>query len=148
MALFGFSKKDNSIDKNKSSNNRKMLRQYSYISSKSFRGFKKVYIVAHGYSNYTENTNKLIGKYGQKFENLPITLDIYKSDSIIDNPEYAEVVIDGLPIGAFFSSTPYYNEIINGEITEIYVRNEVQNKVSSDGLYAENHAQVFVKLDW
>ena len=147
MAIFGVIGKKNKEKQTNSIKKREMLRQYTFVSSTHFRGFKKAYLVAYGYGNYTKNTDILVKKYGQKFESLPVSLDIYKSDSFSDQPEYAELVVDGLPIGAFFNSNSYYDELIHGRISQIYIRNEIQNKVSSDGIYTENHAQVFIKLD-
>lgn len=146
MSLFKKSNKNNSTQKQSAP---APIKVYTYTSSKGFRGYKKAQLTTFSaYSTeYQENVDRLVSKYGNELINLPVLLEVRKLDSIPSGRLYVCVILDGLSIGAFYDRTAYFEEIINGRITAIHFRNVIENTADASGVHPRNKILAFVKLD-
>lgn len=156
MALFGlFDKKETPKQKPKQEQkstvkspakaSAKPIRSYKLMSSEHFRGYKKVNLTSYHYLDSMQNIETLIEKHDSKLENLPVVIKIFMTTGFTENKPYAQVVADGLVIGAFYDRTPYFEEIINGDISGIYLKCETENVASSTDIEKRDRIRVFIK---
>lgn len=114
MGLFNFGKKK------ESEFIRNEVKRMNYTLSDTFKGYKRI-LLSTGYDFYKGNEDMLIQKHGEKTQGLPANI------VIIDNNKdlYAELVVDGIVLGAIWSTNEHFNEILNEKVSAIrvYVEN-------------------------
>ena len=146
MALFGFGKKADqkqvSVKKETSVNVPKPIRTYNFISAKHFRGFKRIIITSYGVGDCQKNLDMLVERHDGHFENLPVTIEVYEDAG----KTYAFIFVDGLKIGACYSGQNNHDKVFNGQISDIYLRNDVATIAHKDFTEKRNRAEGFVKI--
>lgn len=145
MALFGFGKGKKEDAKQGKPKAGGPVREYSYTTSAHFRGYKltrlTTYGASHGDRTCQEELDELVSRWGDAFENLSAAIQVYEGAR-----PCALLLVDGLAIGCYWSNNEYYEAISKGQINGIYIKNEPENVVDTEGVHARNRAKVFIKL--
>lgn len=147
MALFGFGKKADqkkvSVKRETSVNVPKPVRTYDFISSEHFKGYKRINITTYGVDNCQKNLDMLVKKHDGYLENLPVTIEVFESADIYGDKTYAYVIVDGLRIGACYSGYKNHEKVFSGQISAIYLRNEVRRVAHKEIIEQQNRAEVW-----
>lgn len=142
MGLFGISKNK---PKKSEADQSGPLHSYRFTSSKGFRGYKKTVLTTYNpTSQWLSNADSLISRYGDELSNLPVSIDIHTMPN--STKLFALVVVDGLEIGAIYDHAPYFEEIINGDISSIHFSNHIENIVDNGNIHPRNRISAFVQL--
>lgn len=107
-----------------------IVAQYDYITSSHYKGYKRTSSVKDNTGQFDE----LFNKHNDSLKKLPASLVIHK--------DHAELIIDGYVASRIYSNSPYYSEIMNGKVKNLYVEfRDLDTKNEAD-----KHIKLLIEL--
>ena len=134
MGLFGFLHKQTP----QQAQIAKLEKQFEFVITKGFRGYKKLYLTVYGNEESEKNNEHFTGC---ELSHKTAVFEYYRNES----SGFILVYIDGLKIGALFDESQIMN-FLNNKIEAIHAHMKEETIATSRGAIVRHRVELFAKI--